>query len=379
MKEKVKAGQSKHVIFDSLMPRLEYERWMDNKRKKDAANADKEREAFLRINWNDFAIVETIDFTPADKEIELPKPLDLNSITSMTLLQRQELWGGKLLSANRIIDETGADDQEMQIDEPQTKKSTYTSQTGEALNVRYDYKPKAAQQPISGSSDLVTCSICGQQIPSSQIQEHMRVELLDSKWAEQKKAHLAKHVDTNIVESGNDVSRNLANLSRARTDIFGPSSTAGPTQASSFDRQSALNSKVIWDGTSNSAAAAYREAAIKSKDQVLQEMEQLERQGDITLDPSHGIGPRQQPQAYPPPGYPPQMAYPPYYGYPPGYFPPQGYYPGQMMHPMPPGQMHPMPPPAQGTPNQYHYPYPFYPGQAPPPPPGAPQQQPPNQ
>jgi len=378
MKKKVKAGQRKHVVLDNLMPRLEYERWMDSKRKKDAANADREREEFLRINWNDFAVVETIDFTPADKEIELPRPLDLNSITSMTLLQRQELWGGRLHSANRIIDETGADDEEMQIDEPQTKKSSYTSQTGETLNIRYDYKPRAAQQSTSGSSDLVTCSICGQQIPSSQIQEHMRVELLDSKWAEQKKAHLAKHIDTNIVESGNDVSRNLANLSRARTDIFGPSSSVSPSaavpaQVSNFERQSALNSKVIWDGTSTSAAAAYREAAIKSKDQLLQEMEQLQRQGDVTLDPNHGIGPRQQTQAYPPHGYPPQMTYPPYYSYPPGYLPSQGYYPGQMMPPMP--------PPAQGhpalPPYQYHYPYQFYPGQTPPP--GAPQQPPPQQ
>jgi splicing factor 3A subunit 1 len=365
---KDKFGLLEHIVKE----RVEYAKWDQARLQKAEADATREREEYGRVAWNDFVVVETIDFTTTDRDIALPKPMDLPTVSSLSVLQRQELWSGSLLRSITTgdkrtinsVDEIGDDELP-----PATAKIPARAGVPENVNVRYDYQPKAAM--ASGPKDhMVACSICGRQMPSSQLQEHMRVELLDSKWAEQRQAHLAKHVDTNIVESGTDVSLNLAALAKNRTP---------------GDRQSTLASKVIWDGSADSVAAANREASIKGRDEIQRQVEQLQRHtgGDLSLDPSTGIGPRipgaypqgapyayapyayppqmppgYPPQGYPQPGYPPQgYAYPPGYpGYPPGYYPAQPGPPGQPAYPQPPYGLSPYPhqgpPPPQQPPKQ---------------------------
>ncbi len=339
--ERMERCKNKYGLLEEIMKeRVEYAKWEEVQQRRAVAQASREQEEYNKIAWSEFVVVETIEFSTADKQIELPKPLDLTSITNMTVVQREDLWNNGLGLATK----RSQVDVEMEIEtEPAIKR---TQLDADGVNVKYDYKPKAQQSVVPGEQ-TVTCSICNQLIPSSQIEEHMRVELLDSKWAEQRKAYLAKHVDTNIVESGTDVSRNLAAMNRSM---------------SSQDKQANLSQRVIWDGTAASVPAATREAAVKSKDQIQREIEELQRQGGD----SAAIGPiMQQTMQNPPYGYYghfyphyPQQPYspqaPPYpaHGQP---YPPPGQYPQHQAYP--PGYQYP-----------YQYPYPYYPpGQQPPP------------
>ena len=370
--ERLKQCKSKYGLLDRILKeRVEYARWQEAREQRAQADEARDLEEYNKVNWNEFVVVETIDFTAGDRQVNLPAPLEYGAVVGMSLLQRQELWSSGMLPAQQAEKRAAAlaaeEAAEMEIEEhqqqAQAKKVAITGQGGhpEHVTVRHDYKPKAATaRGTTGPEQLVTCSLCHQQIPASQFDEHRRIELLDSKWAEQRKAHLSKHTETNIVESGTDVSRNLAAMARQR---------------SASDRQAVLSQKVIWDGTEDSTAGANREAMIRSKEQMQREVAELQRRGgDVSIDPHTGIGPRipvpqaaaAYPYPYPPqhsqPGYPLQHGYPAQPGYPPQMMPPPGY---PMMPPgfYPPGQ--PMQPPYPG------YPYP------PPPPPGYPPQQPP--
>jgi splicing factor 3A subunit 1 len=45
--------------------------------------------AFAEIDWHDYAIVQTIDFTVADANSELPPPMSVQEVESMTLAQKR--------------------------------------------------------------------------------------------------------------------------------------------------------------------------------------------------------------------------------------------------------------------------------------------------
>lgn len=45
--------------------------------------------AFAQIDWQDFVVVETIDFTSADESLELPAPSSVAQMESMTLAQKK--------------------------------------------------------------------------------------------------------------------------------------------------------------------------------------------------------------------------------------------------------------------------------------------------
>lgn len=357
---RIRATKDRFGLMDEIAKgRLEHARYIEAQRRREEADSTMQNEAYSRINWNDFVIVETIEVGAADLLIELPKPLDLGMIMSMTVLQRQELWAGNLVAEPAGL-KRPADEEPLEAGAPKRATVVAPSGIGETVPVRHDYTPKAAQGALHAADPMVICSICSRPVPSSQLQEHMRVELLDPKWADQRRAYLAKHTDTNMVDSATDVSRNLAAFSRG-----------GPSHA---DKHARLNQTTVWDGNDASAGAANREASIRSRGIVQQQIAELQQRGDLSMDPSSGIGPHvpQQPAQYPYPYY----QYPPGYPQAPGYPAPHPGYPGQQAYPYPPHQGYPgypyPPQPGQPYPGilqqpSQPYPYPGYPYHPPPP------------
>ena len=68
---------------------------------------------------------------------------------------------------------------------------------------------------------LTTCTICGQQIPVDELQEHMRIELLDPRWKSQRDVLEARKAQASELQRGANVVSSLRNLARTRVDIFG--------------------------------------------------------------------------------------------------------------------------------------------------------------
>lgn len=60
----------------------------------------------------------------------------------------------------------------------------------------------------------------GQEVAINESSEHMRVNLLDPRWQEEKRRNLDKHRGTGLT-TGEDIAANLAGFAKKRPDIFG--------------------------------------------------------------------------------------------------------------------------------------------------------------
>jgi len=64
------------------------------------------------------------------------------------------------------------------------------------------------------------CYKCGQQIPVKEWEQHMKLELLNPKWLEQKKEREFRQ-GLNSLATGNEISSNLKRFAAERRDISG--------------------------------------------------------------------------------------------------------------------------------------------------------------
>ena len=97
---------------------------------------------------------------------------------------------------------------------------------------------------------MTTCSVCGQQVPVDELQEHMRIELLDPRWKSQRDVLEARKAQSAELQRGADVDASLRNLARARVDIFG---TEVDEEKRKKEEQEQLErrkerEKDVWDG-----------------------------------------------------------------------------------------------------------------------------------
>ncbi|KAH9951387.1 Pre-mRNA splicing factor PRP21 like protein-domain-containing protein [Amylocystis lapponica] len=273
-------------------------RWEQVKREKDKKREDdKEAEtiAFAEIDWHDYAIVQTIEFTAADASSELPPPMSVQEVESMTLAQKrmaamimettvEEVEAHRARQAaaeaeaaaavggagiggqdDAAMEESDDEDGEAQErrrrdDEERVREveraraiQANSLDAGAPMKIRTDYVPKLGKK---GSEKMTTCSICGQQIPVDELQEHMRIELLDPRWKSQRDALEARKAQASELQRGANVVSSLKNLARTRVDIFG--AEADEEKRKKEEEEERLRrrerEKVVWDGHTASKA-----------------------------------------------------------------------------------------------------------------------------
>lgn len=242
--------------------------------------------------------METIEFTSADDTLDLPNPVTLTELESMSMAQKKTLQlpsfaAALTLGTSRpgqgkstptpIVEEDGEDMMvESDTEEvlPTTTTSTNTATTNSttaAINmttiatngkegqvkIRKDYTPKAAKK---GNEQTQICPRCGQAVPVSEMDEHMRIELLDPKWKQQKELVEAKTKESNILREGTDVAKNLKQLSGFRSDIFGNEEVGIGRKAGEMDRK--RKEQAAWDGHESSKALATQRAVLNIDEQI---------------------------------------------------------------------------------------------------------------
>lgn len=123
-----------------------------------------------KIDWHDFVVVETIEF--GKDEVVRPMPMP------------QE-----------------ADDMEQSDEED-----------GETIRVVPNYTPKvvASGQPSRAQTHVVD-PITGKIVAADQTSEHIRIQLLDPKWAEERRKFQEKQKDSNLV-AGDAIATNLSRV-----------------------------------------------------------------------------------------------------------------------------------------------------------------------
>ncbi|KAJ2906028.1 pre-mRNA splicing factor [Zalerion maritima] len=89
------------------------------------------------------------------------------------------------------------------------------------MKIKENYVPKASGRAANKTGvQYALCPNCKQQIPMDELDQHMKIELLDPSWKEQKAKTDQRFAMTNL--STTEVANNLKRLASQRTDVFDP-------------------------------------------------------------------------------------------------------------------------------------------------------------
>ncbi|WVQ82269.1 hypothetical protein IAT38_004397 [Cryptococcus sp. DSM 104549] len=263
----------KWKTLDEARNRAEWERGKRKRENERAKEQEEEAKAFAAIDWQDFVLVETIEFTQNDEQLELPPPTSVEKLKTMSLAEKR--------MASMVMEETGAGptggdevvQEEMEIEEDDEEEEEAKLQRikqeqeqarareiqraameQRGMKIRKDYVPKGIIR--SNAVATAICPNCGQSIPENELTEHMRIELLDPKWKEQKKNLELRRAQAQQLQQGADVSASLKNLASARTDIFGDDldEAERKRREEEENKRRREKEKIVWDGHTNSAA-----------------------------------------------------------------------------------------------------------------------------
>ncbi len=290
----------KYHILTRAKQRAEWLKYQEDEKQKKEEDQEKERISYAQIDWHDFVVVETVVFTEADDQANLPPPTSLSDLQYASLEQKARVS----VSANLRIEEAmpgeedhvyngypsqpsytlpqhpayppqqqhvpGAqpyqpvqlptppqaayqmappprpngmqeDEEARKIREREEARSRMQQAQAEAkgaaaaaaaaaaggtptpMKIKDNYVPRAAQRlqasrQQQGAAQLALCPNCRQQVPMGELEEHMRIELLDPSWKEQKAKADARYAATNLTHA--DVANNLKRFASQRGDLF---------------------------------------------------------------------------------------------------------------------------------------------------------------
>lgn len=215
--------QDKYHILERARRRAEWVKYQGVQKVKKEEEAEVEKISYAQIDWHDFVVVGTIDFTEADDAVDLPPPTSLNDLQSASLEQKAAM---SLAPQDRRLEEAMPDDtdflayqasqqqpppQPMHMMPPpppggpqpshspapyapsyspadQEEEARIAERTAEReraqqaqaaakgtgpMRIRNDYVPRA-QQARRQAANTVLCQICKQQIASEEYEQHVR-------------------------------------------------------------------------------------------------------------------------------------------------------------------------------------------------------------
>ncbi|KAK5656529.1 hypothetical protein OQA88_4506 [Cercophora sp. LCS_1] len=262
----------KFHVFQRAKQRAKYASWVEAEKIKREEEEEKKKIEFARIDWNDFVVVETIVFTESDDQAALPPPTTLNDLQYASLEEKNKMS----ISSNLRIEEafpfddttynayppqtygsqvpppapqpvsaantpppqvygatypgirtrSAEEEEELQrIQQREQDRQRVQQAQAEArggiapMKIKENYVPRAAQKAANKfGAQTGLCPNCYQHIPLDEMQEHMRIEMLDPLWKQQKAKAEARYATTNL--STVDVANNLKRLASQRSDLF---------------------------------------------------------------------------------------------------------------------------------------------------------------
>ncbi|EGG13769.1 ubiquitin domain-containing protein [Cavenderia fasciculata] len=290
--------RDKQTIVERSINRFEWNQKEQVAAKKAEEEADQERTMFASIDWHDFVVVDTIDFTNEDLEL-LPSPKTFEELLK--------------ISEESLADDNGEGDGEMDVDMDMEDvdmdggdKEPEAPTARPKLKVVKDYTKAKTVAAAGSEPKRITqpCPMCGQDIPLDEMQEHMRIELLNRR--DRPKNPVASGSST--VLHDDEISRNLQSFANRRTDIFGDQEVA----IGSAVKEEEKVEKVIWDGHSSSINRTQHHALQIASERIQKHQQHQQQQHHQMqhLHQQHQQHPNQMyipPYGVPPPPLPPFM------------------------------------------------------------------------
>jgi splicing factor 3A subunit 1 len=121
------------------------------------------------------------------------------------------------------------------------------------------------------------CPKCNQPIPIDEMEQHLKIELLDPKWKAQKDREQSKKRESNLIaDRGNEMANNLAQFAQVRKDIFGEESGFEVEEKIRQQQKKAkLKETVVWDGHSSSVNATIQKVSMLPENSLQQQLAYL--------------------------------------------------------------------------------------------------------
>lgn len=249
-------------VVDRCVARSRWEGEQERQRRDLETKEEEERIHMQAIDWHDFVVVGTIEFTEEDEKLDLARPIDFSCETRPPPMPLSMAATQAVIDKDRLI----KDDMEMEIDEMEEAtrqavpmgESSSEPTTGPAppsslmppLPAHPDGPPPPPPPPQEPPKELDTipippepdvvirkgyvrptrrsradglqkCPITGQLVRSDNMSNHLRILLLDPKWKEQKDKLLDKAKKESAFAPEADVESNLATFVAKRPDLFG--------------------------------------------------------------------------------------------------------------------------------------------------------------
>ncbi|TVU22564.1 hypothetical protein EJB05_32274 [Eragrostis curvula] len=263
LKELREGSKDLTTVLERCLNRLEWDRSQEQARQLAEDEIEQERLQMSMIDWHDFVVVETIDF--ADDEYEgLPVPPTLEELKRRKKMENLGEDEAMELTEPAKEVEMEMDEEEMQLVEEGMRAARLEGNEGAQVKVAGDEEApmrivknyKRPEERIPAERDptkFVVSPITGELIPISEMEEHMRISLIDPKYKEQKERMLAKIKETTLAPD-DEISRNIVGLARTRPDIFGTTEeeVSNAVKAEIEKKKDEQPKQVIWDGHSGS-------------------------------------------------------------------------------------------------------------------------------
>jgi splicing factor 3A subunit 1 len=305
----------KYHVLTRARQRADWLMHQEDEKQKKEEEAEKEKQLYGQIDWHDFVVVETVTFTEADNQTTLPPPTSLNELQYASLEQKgkasvsanlrieeavptdedsnynsyaapsnyslpshpapaQPMVGVQTYQPQQIpapqpayqIGPPGRrnglqeDEEAQRIREREENRARMQQAHAQAqagigpMKIKENYVPRAAARAANKQgAQMALCPNCKQQIPMNELEEHMRIELLDPQWKEQKAKADIRYATTNLTPA--DMANNLKRFASQRTDLF-DGVTGQPLSEEELSRRkrAALNS---FDGNLDGRSQAH--------------------------------------------------------------------------------------------------------------------------
>jgi len=260
--EKMKKYVNTHTeLLDRAMARFAWDEQEDGQRQAKDEEEKEEKDQMHMIDWHDFVVVETIEFTAEDNNIPLAAPIDV--ATGAPQGPPQALDSAGTVTQQARIEKPKEDEEADEVDvekekqdrekrerereerekeEKEKEKEEREREERERLEAEAAQEeepmelepeiPLPAQDPemkvrkdyirhkkASSQRLMQRCPITGQLIPAEEMSTHLKVLLLDPKWKHQKDALVERARKESAF--ADDVEANLAGFVAKRPDLFG--------------------------------------------------------------------------------------------------------------------------------------------------------------
>jgi splicing factor 3A subunit 1 len=212
----------KFHVLGRAKQRAEWFKYQDEQKQKKEEEIEKEKMTYAQIDWHDFVVVETVVFTEADDQANLPPPTSLSELQFASLDQKAMM---SVSSHNMRIEEAMPEDTDYYNSYPQqpqqmapppvpTPQPQYQPQYQDTrmrntdeedeeeqrirertearqraqqaqaeakgvaapMKIKENYVPRAAARAAS-RQNMILCPNCKQQMPANELDEHMRSKL----------------------------------------------------------------------------------------------------------------------------------------------------------------------------------------------------------